>query len=58
MLFRSSDSYKQLGNGVSVGAVYYVLRQAVAQYEEYLKASAPGLVRSVLDSAPSPDKLI
>jgi DNA (cytosine-5)-methyltransferase 1 len=54
---RDSDSYKQLGNGVSVGAVYYVLRQAVTQYEEYLKASAPGLVRSVLDSTPSPDKL-
>jgi len=52
---RAADSYKQLGNGVSVGAVYYVVRQAVSQYEEILKKTAPALVSAVLSSPPSPD---
>ena len=44
---RFAASYKQLGNGVSVGAVTHVLRSAVAQYRLDLMSTAPGLVRAV-----------
>jgi DNA (cytosine-5)-methyltransferase 1 len=52
---KASDSFKQLGNGVSVGAVYYVVRQAVSQYEELLKKTAPAFANAVLSSPPNPD---
>jgi DNA (cytosine-5)-methyltransferase 1 len=55
---RAAESYKQLGNGVSVGAVYYVVRRAVAQHEEQLKKFAPGLVESVLASPINPDDVL
>jgi DNA (cytosine-5)-methyltransferase 1 len=32
-------TYKQLGNGVSVGAVWHVVKQAITEYEEILKKS-------------------
>ncbi len=48
-------TYRQLGNGVSVGAVWHVVRQAVQAYEETLKKTCPGLVRSVLGAEESPD---
>jgi len=51
---KSSDSYKQLGNGVNIGAAYYVMRQGVAQYEEVLKSNAPELVRAVMCSGEDP----
>ncbi len=47
-------SYKQLGNGVSVGAVYQVVRAAVERDKELLSEIAPGIVRSVKKSPISP----
>ncbi|RKS77489.1 DNA (cytosine-5)-methyltransferase 1 [Motilibacter peucedani] len=40
-------TYKQLGNGVSVGAAYYVLRQHILRDRADLESSAPSLVDAV-----------
>jgi DNA (cytosine-5)-methyltransferase 1 len=52
---KPAATYKQLGNGVSVGAVCHVVRQAVRQYEEILKETCPSLVTKVLDAPENPD---
>lgn len=51
-----STTYRQLGNGVSVGAVWHVLRSHVARDEEILKKTCPGLVEAVLSAPDSPDE--
>ena len=53
-----SATYRQLGNGVSVGAVWHVMRQAVLQNEQILKKSAPNLVKSVLGAPENPDEAL
>lgn len=53
-----SATYRQLGNGVSVGAVWFVLRQAVMQHQEVLKKSAPNLVKLVLSAPENPDEVL
>jgi len=55
---KPAATYKQLGNGVSVGAVWHVLRRHVARDEDVLKKTSPRLLRAVLDSPDSPDGLI
>ena len=52
---KPAATYKQLGNGVSVGAVWYVVRQAVKQHEGILKKSCPALVKNVLAAPENPD---
>lgn len=52
---RPAATYRQLGNGVSVGAVWYVLRKLVERDEEILKKSAPRLLRAILNAPNSPD---
>ena len=51
-----AKTYRQLGNGVSVGAVWHVLRKHVERDEEILKLTRPELLKAVLDSPPSPDQ--
>lgn len=51
-------TYKQLGNGVSVGAVWHVLRAHVMRDEDILKVSAPELTGAVLASPRSPDEVL
>jgi DNA (cytosine-5)-methyltransferase 1 len=51
-------TYKQLGNGVSVGAVWHVVKQAVEQYEEILRNSCPSLVEEVFGAPMNPDEII
>jgi DNA (cytosine-5)-methyltransferase 1 len=46
-------SYKQLGNGVSVGAVYQVIRAAIERDSDILKRTNPELLRSVRKSGES-----
>lgn len=48
-------TYKQMGNGVNVGAAYYVFREHVLSSIEDVRRVAPGLAQSVADSPPSPD---
>jgi DNA (cytosine-5)-methyltransferase 1 len=51
----SSATYRQLGNGVSVGAVWHVLRSHVARDEDILKWTCPDLVEDILSAPASPD---
>ena len=51
-----SATYRQLGNGVSAGAVWYVLRAHVARDEDILKETNPNLARTVLGSPVNPDQ--
>lgn len=53
-----SATYKQLGNGVCVGAVWHVVRSAVDRYQSILKSSAPGLVKAVKASPDDPTGVI
>lgn len=54
----AAATYKQLGNGVSVGAVWHVMKQAVGAYEEILKKTCPGLVDAVLQAPENPDEVL
>lgn len=51
----ASKTYRQLGNGVSVGAVWHVLRSHIRRDEELVKKTSPRLVRAVLGAPDSPD---
>lgn len=52
---KPAATYRQLGNGVSVGAVWHVLRSHVARDEDLLKKVAPQLLAAVLSTPLSPD---
>ena len=47
-------TYKQLGNGVNVGAAYWVLRQHVDRDQDELRRLAPHLVDAVLAPGDEP----
>jgi DNA (cytosine-5)-methyltransferase 1 len=54
----SSATYRQLGNGVNVGAVWNVLKAHVARDEAILKTTEEGrrIIKAVLDAPSSPDE--
>jgi DNA (cytosine-5)-methyltransferase 1 len=54
----ASRTYKQLGNGVSIGAVWHVLREHVLANCEVLAVTAPGLLKAVLDAPLRPDDVL
>jgi DNA (cytosine-5)-methyltransferase 1 len=54
----SSTTYRQLGNGVSIGAVWHVLKSHVRRDEDILKITQPKLLRTVLRLPDSPDELL
>lgn len=51
-----SDSltYKQLGNGVSVGAVYQVIKATASRDQDLLKSVNPSLLKSILKAPLAP----
>lgn len=51
----ASATYKQLGNGVNVGAAYHVLREHVLGDAKSVRLRAPHLADAVERSAASPD---
>lgn len=50
-------SYKQLGNGVSVGAVWHVVKTTVVRHREIIEKTCPALVSSVITSPLNPDSV-
>ena len=54
----ANTSYRQLGNGVSVGAVWHVMREHVTRDEEILKITNPKLLRAVKNAPLSPDDIL
>ena len=55
---KASQTYRQLGNGVNIGAVWYVLRQAAIRYEKDLKKTSPKLLRAITSSPQNPDEAL
>jgi DNA (cytosine-5)-methyltransferase 1 len=55
---KPAATYKQLGNGVSVGAVWHVVSEAVSEYENILKLTCPSLVESVKTAPENPDEAL
>lgn len=57
---RPAATYKQMGNGVNVGAVWYVMRQQVRRDEDLLKRSLAGrsILEAVLRAPLSPDQVL
>ncbi len=51
-------TYKQLGNGVNVGAAYHVLREHILANQAAVAKRAPELAKAVLGSPVSPDALV
>lgn len=52
----ASATYRQLGNGVSVGAVWHVLRSHARRDAEYLERLSPKLLSTIRESPLSPDE--
>jgi DNA (cytosine-5)-methyltransferase 1 len=55
---RQSATYKQLGNGVSVAAVWHVLRSHAQRDEEILKKTSPKTLRAIQSSPENPDDVL
>lgn len=55
---RPALTYRQLGNGVSVGVVWHVLRSHVERDRDLLKVMKPQLLEAVLGAPDSPDGLL
>ncbi|MGW6130223.1 DNA cytosine methyltransferase [Cellulomonas sp. NPDC055163] len=51
---KDAATYKQLGNGVSIGAAYYVLRQHILADQDDLQTLAPDLLRAVQEAGDKP----
>jgi DNA (cytosine-5)-methyltransferase 1 len=51
-------TYKQMGNGVNVGAAYHVLREHVMRTLDTVRRRAPGLAEAVEKSDVSPDTAV
>ena len=54
----ASATYRQLGNGVSVGVVWHAMKSLAARDEEVLKKTAPRLLDAILEAPPSPDLIL
>jgi DNA (cytosine-5)-methyltransferase 1 len=54
----AAETYKQLGNGVSVSAVWHVLKQHVARDQDILKTTNQRLLRAIQKAPDNPDDVI
>lgn len=56
----AAATYRQMGNGVNVGAVYHVLREHVRRDTDVLKSTSDGrcIADAVLDAPLSPDEFL
>ena len=53
-----SATYRQLGNGVSTGVVWHVLREHARRDGDVLKITNPALLEAILGSPESPDQIL
>ncbi|WP_027860114.1 DNA (cytosine-5-)-methyltransferase [Marmoricola sp. URHB0036] len=53
---RDAASYKQMGNGVNVGAAYYVFREYVLAHSNEISRVSPQVVESVKSCPANPDE--
>ena len=53
-----SATFRQLGNGVSIGAVWHVFRETVLHHENVFAESCPGLLQAVLTTSSNPDDVL
>jgi DNA (cytosine-5)-methyltransferase 1 len=53
-----SASYKQMGNGVNVGAAYFVFREYVKRHIDEIAEFAPHVSEAVLDASDNPDEML
>lgn len=51
----AASTYRQLGNGVSIGAVWHVLKSLAERDHDVLKVTRPHLLRTILSAPDSPD---
>lgn len=51
-------SYKQMGNGVNVGAIYYTFRQYVLTHRDEIARTAPHVVEAVEAASENPDEML
>lgn len=51
----TSLTYRQLGNGVSIGAVWHVLKSLATRDHDVLKVTRPRLLEAMLDAPNGPD---
>lgn len=55
---RPASTYRQLGNGVSISAVWHVLKKHADRDEDFLKKSAPRLLEAIQRAPSSPDLVL
>ena len=55
---RASETYRQLGNGVSIGAVWHVFRSHVMRDSDILTVTRPKILEAVLGAPASPDEIL
>ena len=53
-----SSTYRQLGNGVSIGAVWHVMKSLAERDQDALKFTRPKLLETILGAPDSPDDLL
>jgi DNA (cytosine-5)-methyltransferase 1 len=54
----AAATYRQLGNGVSVAAIWHVLKQAGIEYEEILSQTCPALMKSISKAPLDPTEVL
>ena len=53
-----SATFRQLGNGVSIGAIWHVLKSHASRDEDLLKWTAPDLLDAIQSAPDSPDETL
>lgn len=54
----TAATYRQLGNGVSVGAVWHVLKAHAARDARFIQRLNPGLLQAIESAPNSPDEIL
>jgi len=54
----AAATYKQCGNGVSIAAIWHVMKQAGLEYGEILRSTCPRLARSLAQAPIDPSEIL